>query len=257
MKLVSKSIILSFSFFISLTVFSQEKKETINPLETKDKKAKVKLDESQDHFMFNFTIDNMMDNGTNDSFYNANIFNPNIGAYFFYDLPLGKKSGISLAPGFGFTFSKVSLDNTLMFQDTSGSGFMDRNNSTFFNADRTYESSSFYNSWIEVPVELRYRSKPINGRSRIKVAVGMRGGLRLASSSKMTYIDDELGREVTQKTKTFTDVSPFRYGATFRIGYGAINLFGYYGLNQFFKDTKNANSLDLRQYSIGISITGQ
>jgi hypothetical protein len=218
---------------------------------------KVKfVDESQDHFMFNATIDNVMDNGK-DSFYNSSVLNPNVGFYFLYDLPIGK-SGVSFAPGFGLTLSKVNLDNSILHQDTMGTTFLTaKNHPSFGNTSPLkYVSSSFYTSWLEVPVELRFKSKPINGRSCIKVAVGMRAGIRLAANSKMTYYDQNLLREVDVKMSPYSDLASFRYGATFRIGYGAINLFGYYGMNQLIKDNRNFNNLDLRQYSIGISLTG-
>jgi hypothetical protein len=218
---------------------------------------KVKfVDESQDHFMFNLTIDNLLDNGK-DSFFNSSVLNPNLGFYFLYDLPLGK-SGLSFAPGFGLTLSKVNLDNSILHQDTLGTTFIaSKNHPSFGNTSKLkYESSSFYTSWLEVPVEIRYKSKPINGRSSIKVAIGMRAGIRLAANSKVTYYDQNLLREVDTKMSPYSDLASFRYGATFRIGYGAINLFGYYGLNQLIKDNRNYNNLDLRQYSIGISLTG-
>lgn len=218
---------------------------------------KVKfVDESSDHFMFNVTIDNLQDNGA-DSFYNSNMLNPNFGAYFMYDLPLGK-SGFSFAPGIGFTLSKINLDNSILTQDTLGTTFLSSSKHPWFTSGSklNYVSSSFYTSWLEFPVELRFKSKPINGRSCIKVAVGMRAGLNLAANSKITYYDQNLLREVDTKSSPFSDLTSFRYGATFRVGYGAINLFGYYGMNQLIKDNRNYNNLDLRQYSIGVSLTG-
>jgi Outer membrane protein beta-barrel domain len=251
---MSKINLILFACFTSIYLSAQ-----VSPAPTviTSNTQKVKFDdESTDHFMFNVTIDNLQDNGK-DSFYNSNAFNPNFGAYFMYDLPLGK-TGFSLAPGIGLTLSKVNLDNSILNQDTSGTTFVTaRNHPLFATGSRlNYVSSSFYTSWLDIPVELRFKSKPINGRSCIKVAVGMRAGLNLAANSKITYYDQNLLREVDTKSSPFSDLTSFRYGATFRVGYGAINLFGYYGMNQLIKDNRNFNNLDLRQYSIGISLTG-
>jgi len=231
-----------------------------NPLEN-NKLTKpshqIKLDDAaSDHFMFNVTIDNLLDGGK-DSFYNSSVLNPNFGAYFLYDLPLGK-SGFSVAPGLGLTLSKINLDNSILVQDTLGTTFIQSKNHPMFatGSSTAYSSSSFYTSWLEVPVELRYKSKPINGRSCIKVAFGLRAGIRLAANSKISYYDKLIQRDVDMKLSPYSDLNSLRYGMTFRIGYGALNLFGYYGLNQLIKDNKNYNNLDLRQYSIGISITG-
>lgn len=216
---------------------------------------KIHFTESQDHFMINLTMDNLMANST-DTFFNSKVFNPNVGFYFMYDFPIGK-SGLSVAPGLGFTFSKTNLSNSILSQDSLGTSFLSsKNNALFKNSTKTYGSSSVYTSWVEVPVELRYRTKPLNGRSSLKFAVGMRFGMRLGSNSTVSYNDPKLSREVEIKETPFSDLNSLRYGMTFRVGYGALNLFGYYGLNQFIKTSKNYNNLDLRQYSIGISITG-
>ena len=228
-----------------------------NPLSKAPESKKIKLsDEGHDHFMINFTIDNVINNSP-DSFFKSSTFNPNLGFYFLYDLPIGK-TGLSVAPGVGFTFSKVNLDGSILNQNASGTAFLNTKNDPSFGtgSNYTYDGSSFYSSWLEVPFELRYISKPINGRSRIKVAAGMRAGINLTTNSKVNYYDKNIQREQTMKVGPFDELASFRYGATFRIGYGAINLFGYYGLNQLIKENRNYNNLDLRQYSIGISITG-
>ena len=227
------------------------------PIAKSPESKKVKISEDgHDHFMFNFTIDNVI-NGSSDSFFKSNVFNPNLGFYFLYDLPIGK-TGLSVAPGAGFTFSKVSLDGANLVQNAQGTSFVNSTKDPMFGptSNFNYESSSFYSSWLEVPFEIRYISKPINGRSQIKLAAGMRAGINLTTNSKINYYDRNIQREQTQKLGPFDELASFRYGATFRIGYGAINLFGYYGLNQMIKENRNYNNLDLRQYSIGVSITG-
>lgn len=218
---------------------------------------KIKLsDEGHDHFMFNITFDNVI-NGSPDSFYKSNVFNPNLGFYFLYDLPIDK-TGFSVAPGIGFTFSKVNLDGSVLTQNAQGTTFINAQKDPSFapGSNFNYDGSSFYSSWLEVPFEIRYRSKPINGRSRIKIAAGIRAGLNLTTNSKVSYYDKIIQREQTMKVGPFDELASFRYGATFRVGYGAINLFGYYGMNQLIKDNRNYNNLDLRQYSIGVSLTG-
>lgn len=248
---------LVFTTLFSINIFAQTApKPTSSPITTTNTQKVKFVDESSDHFMFNLTIDNILDNGK-DSFYNSNVFNPNFGAYFLYDLPLGK-SGFSFAPGIGLTLSKVNLDNSILTQDSLGTSFLtSKNNSLFGTGSKlNYVSSSFYTSWLDFPVELRFKSKPINGRSCIKVAIGVRAGINLAANSKISYYDQNILREVDTKSSPFSDLTSFRYGGTFRIGYGAINLFGYYGLNQLIKENRNYNNLDLRQYSIGISLTG-
>ncbi|MCU0328531.1 MAG: PorT family protein [Chitinophagales bacterium] len=221
---------------------------------TQGKHRAISLKRSVSDFMVNFTIDNIIRSG-NDTSYQAGWFNPNIGFYYMHDVSLGK-SKLSIAPGLGFTFSKINLDKRVLVQDAAGI-FFEHANVTYNATNRmTYTGSSFYNSWIEIPLELRYRTNPISGTNSFKFAIGMRAGLRLASNSKVSYIDAQRGDEVTITAVPFTDVNPFRYGATLRIGYGAFNIFGYYGLNQLFKENRNTANADLKQYSIGLSISG-
>jgi hypothetical protein len=230
---------------------------TPNPIAKAPESKKVKLsDEGHDHFMINFTIDNVINNSP-DSFFKSSTFNPNLGFYFLYDLPIGK-TGFSVAPGLGLTFSKVNLDESVITTNTQGTSFINYKKDLDFAsiANFNYDGSSFYSSWAEVPFELRYISKPINGRSRIKVAAGIRAGLNMTSNRKVNVYVKDRQEEETFKRGPINDFASFRYGATFRIGYGAINLFGYYGLNQMIKENRNYNKLDLRQYSIGVSITG-
>jgi hypothetical protein len=235
------------------STFSQSK--NIDSLLLHSKHKKFTLDETKDFFMINLTMDNMLTNG-NDTGYKSNWFNPNVGFYLMYDVPIGK-TGFSIAPGIGLTFNKVNLSNSMLSQDSSGSRFQAPKYDAVFknNSNYTYTGSNVYNSWLEVPFELKWKSKPITGRSRIKVALGARVGLKLASESSYSYNDTKQARDIDVSVKPFTDVNSIRYGLTFRLGYSFINLFAYYGLNQYFKDAKNPTNEDLRQYSVGIAIT--
>jgi hypothetical protein len=249
MKKYSFLVLLWFGF---TSFFAQSALDTVIREKSKD----IKFSETQDHFMINITMDNVI-NGKTDTGFKSSWFNPNVGFYFMYDLPIGN-TGFSFAPGLGFTFSKVNLDGSILRADSAGTYFENAARSNYFGANSRftrYEGSSFYTSWIEAPIEIRWRSKPLNGRNRLKVAVGARVGIRMASNSKIDYIDPVLG-EQTNKQNPFRGINGLRYGATFRIGYGAVNLFGYYGMSQLIKDSENTRGHDLRQYSIGISITG-
>jgi hypothetical protein len=257
---MKKTTITIFTICLSALVFGQNSvpttTNTANTEKPKESKVKVKMSETNDDLMISLTMDNLIAGGNGDSAYTSNIFNPNLGLHFLYDMPIGK-TGFSFAPGIGLSFSKVNLDNTILMQDSSGTRFVkSRLHPDFKDGQLTYEGSSFYTSWLDIPVELRFRSKPINGRSSIKVAFGFKAGLRLGSNSKVSYIDNSQQKELTEIQKPFSDLNSFRYGATFRVGYGALNLIGYYGMNQLIKDSRNPANQDLRQYSIGIAITG-
>jgi hypothetical protein len=147
-----KHIIFLLSILISTSIFSQNTLDSLIKYKSKD----IKMVETQDHFMINFTMDNVIAKSS-DTGFSSNWFNPNIGFYFLYDMPIGK-SGLSFAPGIGFTFSKVNLDKSILSHDKTGTYFQQSNSHPLIKDTNTagYDGSSFYNSWLEAPIELRF-----------------------------------------------------------------------------------------------------
>jgi hypothetical protein len=112
----------------------------------------------------------------------------------------------------------------------------------------SFRKSKFVLNTIEIPIEIRCRLK--TKKKPVKIAAGMRGGFKVGATTKL-YDDNDAGERKVTKVKRFNDVRPIKLGPTFRVGYGAWNLFGYYNLLGIFKDNQG---LDVRQYSIGLSI---
>lgn len=201
--------------------------------------------EPRDRIMFNLTFDNVFhkeDNGFATQWHSRGV-----GMYYMYDIPI-KDRRISVAPGLGFRHSSL-YHNSFMVEQANSAG-------TVFNPIADYKDNDDYKrhklatNYIEIPVELRFFSKPFKNGKFIKAALGMRG------SFKLTAVNKEMNREngyfKKYKTKGFKDVNTFQAGPTFRIGYGGFNLFAYYGLLGVFKKSQGP---DLTPFSIGISIT--
>lgn len=97
-------------------------------------------------------------------------------------------------------------------------------------------------SYIDVPVELRFRTKRDNV---FRFAVGGKFGYEINNHIK--FVDEGI------KVKSFniTDINPIRYGVTLRVGYKMFNAYVYYGLSTLFKDKMGP---EMTPISFGISI---
>jgi hypothetical protein len=157
-----------------------------------------------------------------------------------YDIPLGK-SRISLAPGLGFSASWVKNNSTL---DDSVDSI-----GTFFRPISGYKRNSLVASYFDVPLELRFRGKANENNKSFKLALGVIGGVQMRNYTKTKV-------EVGDETKIFKeirydDIMRFRFGPTFRIGYGSINLCFYYSVLSLFDEGP-----DIHPFSAGFTING-
>jgi hypothetical protein len=142
-----------------------------------------------------------------------------------YDQPLGT-SPISLAIGLGFSAQNVSTNAQFVKDSITGVTSLIALN------DTTYIRNKLSTSYINVPFELRFRSKPDKAYRRWNVAAGFKFGLLVQSHFKY---EDKTG-----KTKTYNidNLNLLNYGPTFRIGYGQVSLYGYYALTSLFENKK-------------------
>ena len=114
--------------------------------------------------------------------------------------------------------------------------------------DSTYKKNKISTSFIEVPVELRFRSKPSNPTRSVKIGIGFKGGYLIDSHTKVKFKENN---RMIFKEKGITNLNRWRYGPTFRLGYGPVSVFGFYNMATFFKtgDGPTANP-----FSLGLSI---
>lgn len=162
-----------------------------------------------------------------------------------FDFPI-KSSNFSLAPGIG-----VGVHN--LFSDAMIPANSD---STVFSPipdSISYDNNKLTLSYLDVPFEIRYRTKHEKKSKQFKIAIGGKVGLLLASHTK--YKGDsfaEKNTKVKQKEFDIDNTENLRYGLTFRVGRGVWNLFGYYSLSKVFKDEKGP---EIYPISAGIMLT--
>lgn len=176
-------------------------------------------------------------------------FSRGFNIYFMYDIILGK-SNFSVAPGLGFGIENVHTTKAL-YQDTASTEFYSHSVHPSNPKSDDYKKYKLNTVYIDVPLELRFRGKPNAKNKSFKMALGIKGGIMIDNHSKLKY--EERNRPRVIKQKNYADMMLFRYGPTFRMGFGAFNVVGYYSLAPLFNSNGPSN---IHPFSVGISING-
>ena len=165
-----------------------------------------------------------------------------------YESPLGRRSHFGLAYGLGFTGNYWHTN--LRITTNPGGGNL---NYSYLPSDSTYKKNRFSSSFIDIPVEFRYRSKSDKKGRYFRFYLGGLVGYRIGSFSQF--------REGSYNVKHFNidDLTRWHYGAFVRTGYWLFNLYVYYGFNSVFDPSRSDNypvGLDkMQSLSVGISVS--
>lgn len=101
-------------------------------------------------------------------------------------------------------------------------------------------------TYLTAPLLLEFQIPA--GKKRVHISAGLIGGVKLGSKTKIKYLDGGKQKEVL---KDDFSLSPLRYGATFRIGYRALDIFANYYFSPLFGETA---SPELHPFSIGLNL---
>ncbi|SFV32319.1 outer membrane beta-barrel protein [Thermoflavifilum thermophilum] len=161
-----------------------------------------------------------------------------------YDFPF-QQSHFSFALGLGVSTSNVFFKNyTLNIADSVSSQLN-------FTSDSKYSKYKIATTYLEIPLEFRFRQVAQNANKGFKVALGAKLGLNTDAHAKGKRV--VAGFPEVEKFKTRRFFNPYRVAATARIGWGNFNLYGSYSLTPLFRQN---TGLDVHTYSIGICLSG-
>lgn len=207
--------------------------------------ASIPQIESRDRLIFEIMHDNWLDKPDS---VKMKWYNRGFNTYFFYDIALTPNKTISLAPGLGFSCTNVYTRSILTANDTM-SYFIPINDSINYSRNKITTTS------VDIPIELRFRTKPNEQGKSFKIAVGARIGYFLNVMSKYKGDDYLFGtdNEIFIKNKRLPNVNRIKLGSTFRIGYGNYNLIAYYSIGTLFNRDKGP---EIHPFSIGFSFNG-
>jgi hypothetical protein len=236
--------VLSFLFFclaIQLTAFSQ----------TNDKKKYDLTGRANDHFMFQFTYDNWT--GTPDSIKDyMSGFHRGANVYFMLDKPFRGNQKLSIGFGVGVGTSNIYFKNMRV-------DVLSINPKLSFTPTDTIKSKKYKlnTAFLELPLELRFSSKPDKPNQSVKAAIGMKVGTLLSVHTKQKDKLLSTGQTIEEgiwKEKSKKYFNSTRLTATARVCYGIFGIYGSYSLTPMFKS--GVASQDTRLLQIGLSISG-
>lgn len=196
---------------------------------------------SQDFLVLSLTYDTWT--GAPDSIHTGG-FSHGLNIAFTYDFKLTDNSPFSVAPGLGISTSHMSFDNQTV--DIGGT-----TSTLNFHPDTAYKNFHLNNTYLEIPVELRYRAISDNANNGFKAAVGLKFGALLDVHSRA--VKSVSGYKQTEKVKNKRYFEKWRVAGTFRIGYGNFAAFASYSLTPLLNPNAGAK---IRPLSIGIAVSG-
>lgn len=148
---------------------------------------------------------------------------------------------LSLFTGIGIDYNNYRFSNDIVLTpntDTVG----------FRNKDEGYEKYKIVSQYVNIPLHVRYETKPEDHDNSFRIGVGGRVGYLIKSYSKLKENDGD-------KVKDFDNynLNPFRYGLSARIGYGFLNFYANYYLSDMFDADQSPG---LNPLSFGITLNG-
>lgn len=110
-----------------------------------------------------------------------------------------------------------------------------------------YKRSKINLTYLEIPLEFKFRWE-----SGFKFGVGFKGGYLVDSKEKYVGTRPATGTWEKVKNKDINYLEDFSFGATLRVGYKFISVFGYYQITKVFEVSRGP---ELYPISVGITIT--
>lgn len=141
---------------------------------------------------------------------------------FIKDLPINKNRTVGFAVGLGYAVHNY-YSNLVASKQNNNISY------TLVDDDFDYTRSKIETHLIEMPIEFRWRRSTPTKYKFFRIYAGAKLGYVFSAKSK--FISDDL-KDVFKNT----DVSSFRYGLQFNIGYNTWNIHVYYGLNSLLDD---------------------
>lgn len=175
--------------------------------------------------------------------------------YYLYDMNIGE-SAFSLHPGIGVGTEKYafSKDITLGYDYDSlgdyGVEFVPLD--SIYGTGVSYKKSQISPVYIDIPLELRWRSRKYDPKSSLKVSLGGKVGFLIDNKTKVKYTQN--GETKITKQKENFDLSTIRYGAYARIGFGGFSAYYYYSISDVFKKDKGPMSTTMYPMTFGLSL---
>ena len=244
---MKKIVFVGISCMLFTFAFSQE-----NPVSTPSNTQKIKLsNRPNDHLMIQLSSDHWT--GMPDSISSHQKgFSRGFNAYFMLDKPFRSSPNFSLGFGVGVSTSNILFKNENIGLNTT-SPLLPFSSLDSTNHFKKYKLATTY---LEVPLEFRYSSKPLEPNKSFKAALGIKIGTLVNAHTKGKNLDDKNGSLLNayiEKENSKRLINSQRFMATARVGYGIVSIFGSYQLNNILKDGAGPS---MKLYQVGLTFSG-
>ena len=164
-----------------------------------------------------------------------------------FSIPLWSRY-MGFVTGMGVEWNNFALKQNIdLFEDPSNNGYI---NFTEIDPEVTkYTKNILRAVYLNVPLIYEFQIPVTKKDRRINVGLGVIGGMKIDSRFKKVYEID--GNKQKLKLKDDYHISPFRYSATVRIGFRALQLYANYSLVPLFEKDKGP---ELYPVSVGVRI---
>jgi len=175
-----------------------------------------------------------------------------LSPYYKYEIRI-PNSNFSFHPGIAIASEKYSFDNNITLISTpTPSGYMtDIVGLDSLFADASIKKSKLNAVYLEIPLEISFRTNRELPKRSFRFTVGARGGIRLDAKTKYTYRQD--GQTKKSKQKENFDLNTWRVVLVGRIGYGSVNLFYNYSMLPLFMKDRGPLGTEAQSMNLGIS----
>lgn len=242
-----KKILLLLTVLIGVSAMAQT-------TDTKKKDFK-KIDLSnraKDHLMLQYGGDAWTNRP--DSVRTGGGFSRHFNLYFMMDRPFKNNPKMSLAFGAGIGSSNIFFNNVnVNIKATTA-----RLPFSIADSVNRFDKFKVTNIYFEIPVELRYYTKPADPNKSWKFALGVKVGTLINTHSKGKNLVNKFGQSVygksyIQKESFRKYFNPTAIALTGRIGYGIFSLQGSYQVTSVLREGAGPA---MNRYTIGVAISG-
>lgn len=192
----------------------------------------------EDQFYFGFTY-NILQKRPNDL--RQNKFSSGLTAGVLRDMPINKARTWSIAAGVGYSINNFNMN--LAITEESGEHLY-----SILNSDLSYDKNKLILHYVDVPVEVRWRTSTPNSHKFWRIYTGLKFSYLVFDRYKFE------GGGTKFSNSSNPDLNKIQFGTYLAIGYNTWNLNVYYGLNPMFKSAAldTGEAIDMHTLNIGL-----
>ena len=248
MKFMKKVVFVVISCLFFSMGFSQD----TTPSTTNANNNKVDFkSRAGDHFMLQLSSDHWSGMPDSISSHQKGL-SRGFNAYIMMNKAFKNSPKLSLGIGVGISTSNIYFKN-MEVDVKAAPGFLPF---PALDSAEHFKKYKLATSFLEIPLEFRFTSNPVNPGKSFKAAVGLKVGTLVNVHTKGKNLMSSSGTELNsyiEKENSKRFINSTHFMATARVGYGVFSLFGSYQLNRFLKDGAGPN---IKMYQVGLTLSG-